>query len=152
MANVTKHILPAVKERETVLLLNPRAHVVSRELVLWEEPRANRARARQRDMVTEEGGQTRGWQAERRTGQATLGHTLNELAQSGPQRIVMTSSGEPSRCLTKIGNYSIDWKCFYRKGLSSASYHSDNKYQIRWWSYLYNSIFSLNRFIILMKF
>lgn len=49
-----KHSLPPVNEREVTPLLSPRTHDVSRELVL-EEPRANRASARQRDMLTDKG-------------------------------------------------------------------------------------------------
>ena len=72
-----KHSLPPVNEREVTPLLSPRTHDVSRELVL-EEPRANRASARQRDMLTDKG------QEDKSTDRLTEGHTPDDVSEKGP--------------------------------------------------------------------
>lgn len=118
LAKANKHSLPAVKERETVLLLSPRAHVINREPVLWGKPRANRARPRQRDMRTDEGTGTPA-----KMGQPTWWHTLDELDQAGPRDMWWRQNGVLAHCLIRTG------KLFCRLQIISTKMHFGDMYE-----------------------
>lgn len=90
------HLLPLVTKRETVPVLRPRAHEITSELVRWEEPRANRAKARHRDMMTHK------WLQEQDSLSDPETHARRRLHRKDPRlRLVMTSRWCPLHCLSE---------------------------------------------------